>query len=194
MELFQARTTDMGDNGDFLVIDANVLRFAGGLSIMPPIPPMNSRRLKKCTRVAIGRLLVSLSVFGLLLAQGCMTTVQTERESGDPSLRSRRVQGPSGEIFEVVARCIREEYPDGQVFSEPAVGQISVTDYSMMRGDAVLQVSVTGRPDGVVDVSASATGLGADRLKIEVERFLLDFDTAYNSWARERIPSHPGGE
>jgi hypothetical protein len=148
---------------------------------------MNLRALRKHTCVAIGRLLVSLSALGLLFALGCMTTTQTEHESGDPSLRSRRVQGPSSEVFELVARCIREEYPDGQIFSSPAVGQISVTDYSLLRGDAVLEVTVAGRPDGMVDVNASATGLGPDRTKKRIRRFLLDFDTAYNHWARENV-------
>jgi hypothetical protein len=149
--------------------------------------PVNIRRLRNSVLVTTAGLLASLGVLGLLVTAGCNTTVQTEHASADQSLRSRSVRGPSSEIFEVMARCIRQEFPDGQIYSEPTMGQISVTDYSIARGDAVLEVTASGRPDGMVDVSASATGLGGDRMRAAIERFLNDFDQAYDEWVRQQV-------
>jgi len=71
------------------------------------------------------------------------------------------------------------------------VGEIVVTDYSVMHGDAVLEVTVIGRPGGQVEVSASATGLGTDQLKKVIGKFFGDFDQAYADWVRERIIDQP---
>jgi hypothetical protein len=148
--------------------------------------------LRKNAFVKTARLAASAGVLGLLVMTACNTTVQTEHTSADQSLHSRRVKGPSNEIFEVVARCLRQEFPNGQIYSDPDVGQISVTDYSIARGDAVLEVMASGRPDGTVDVSASATGLGGDRMRAAIERFLNDFDQAYDEWVTQQL-SRPHG-
>jgi hypothetical protein len=174
------------------LIRAILLSIACGLRIIFGMFPVNLRRLRKHVLVTTTGLVASLSVVGLLVTVGCNTTVQTEHASADQSLRSRRVKGPSSEIFEVAARCIRQEFPDGQIYSDPTMGQISVTDYSIARGDAVLEVLASGRPDGMVDVTASATGLGGDRMRAAIERFLNDFDQAYDEWVRQQV-SRPQG-
>lgn len=163
---------------------ANLLSIACRLRILLVMLPQSHRHTWRQVLVTAARLVARLSLFGLLVAAGCQTTVQTGTTAGDQSLRTRTVNGPSRDVFEVVARCIRQEYPDGQIFSDDNVGQISVTDYSLMHGDAVLQVTVTGRPNGTVDVSASATGLGANRTKAALERFLQDFDQTYRHWTK----------
>lgn len=146
---------------------------------------MNNRDLRKdslCTAIR-------LVVLGLLFS-GC-TTVQTERTAADQGLRSRTVRGASSEIFDLAARCVRKEFPDGFVRSDAAVGEIVVTDYSVMRGDAVLNVTVIGRPDARVEVNASATGLGADQQRKVIGQFLGDFDHAYADWVKERMIDPP---
>lgn len=135
---------------------------------------------------------IRLVVLGLLFT-GC-TTVQTERTSADQNLRTRTVRGASSEIFDLVARCVHREFPDGLVRSDPAVGEIVVTDYSVMRGDAVLNVTVIGWPDDRVEVNASATGLGADQQKKVIGKFLGDFDQAYADWVKERMIDRPAVE
>jgi hypothetical protein len=149
--------------------------------------PVKRCKLGKSAQATTIKLVITLGMLGLLIAVGCNTTVQTEHSSDDESLRSRRVKGPSGEIFEVVARCLRQEFPNGQIYTDPTMGQITVTDYSIARGDAVLEVMASGRPDGMVDVSVSATGLGGDRMRAAIERFLHDFDEAYDEWVRQQV-------
>ena len=131
------------------------------------------------------RLVMRLSLVGLLFAAGC-TTVQTERVSVDQSLRSRTVRGPSGEIFNLAVRCVHREFPDGIVRSDAATGEIVITDYSVMRGDAVLKVAIIGWPDDRVEVNASATGLGANQQRMAVGKFLGDFDQVYADWVKEQ--------
>jgi hypothetical protein len=74
------------------------------------------------------------------------------------------------------------------------MGEIVVTDYSVMRGDAVLKVAIIGWPDGRVEVNASATGLGADQQRKTVGKFLGDFDQAYADWVNERMIDRPAVE
>lgn len=150
--------------------------------------PVNHRHLRRNVCVTTARLVACLSLLGLLLVAGCKTTVETEH-TADQSLRSRRVKGSSTEVFDLVARCIRQGFPNGLIFSDATVGQISVSDYLLTHGDAALQVTVTGRPNGLVDVKASATGLGADRTRVLIVRFLHDFDQAYNIWADDHASS-----
>jgi hypothetical protein len=140
---------------------------------------------RKDFSATIIRLVVRLSLVGLLFAVGC-ATVQTERASVDQSLRSRTVRGPRSEIFNLALRCIRREFPDDVVRSNAVMGEIAVTDYSVMRGDAVLKVAVIGWPDDRVEVNASATGLGADQQRKAVGKFLGDFDQAYADWVKEQ--------
>ena len=124
-------------------------------------------------------------VLGLVFA-GC-TTVRTERTSADQSLRSRTVRGPSSEIFDLVGRCLYREFPDGLIRTDATVGEIKVTDYSMLGGDAVIKVIITGWPDDRVEVNISAVGLGAAKQKTAVGRFLDDFDHEYADWAKGRM-------
>ncbi len=164
-----------------------LLSIARGLRIIFDMFPVNLRRLRKNVFVTTARLVASLAVLGLVFTAGCKTTVQTEPTSADQSLRSRRVKGANGEIFDLAARCIRREFPDGLIYSDPAMGQISVTDSSIVFGYAVIEVMTTGRPDGTVDVSASATGLVGDRMRAAIERFLNDFDQAYDDWVKQQV-------
>jgi len=117
---------------------------------------------------------------------GCSTTVSTERNSADATLRPRMVRGPSSDIFNLAEHCIRQEFPEGIVRTDELGGDIEVTDYSVMGGDAVLTVTLLGWPDDKVEVTASAVGLGADRQKALVGRFLSDFDRAYDEWNKAR--------
>ena len=164
-----------------------LLSIARGLLIIAGMVSVNLHRLRKNALVTTARRVVNLSVLGLLFTAGCNTTVQTEHASADQDLRSRTVKGSGDEIFDVAARCIRQEFPNGQIYSDPTMGQISVTDYSIARGDAVLEIMASSRPDGMVDVSASATGLGGDRMRAAIERFLRDFDQAYDEWGRQQM-------
>jgi hypothetical protein len=147
--------------------------------------PVNIRFSRKDFPATIVSLVVRLSLVGPLFAAGC-TTVHTERASVDQSLRSRTVRGPRSEIFNLAVRCVHREFPDGVVRSNAAAGEIVVTDYSVMRGDAVLKVTVIGWPDGRVEVNASATGLGANQQRKAVGKFLGDFDQAYADWVKEQ--------
>ena len=131
------------------------------------------------------RRVVRLSLVGLLYAAGC-TTVHTERESVDQSLRSRTVRGPRNEVFNLALRCAHREFPDGVVRSDAIMGQIVVTIHSVIRGDAVLKIAILGWPDDRVEVDASATGLGSDQQRKAIGRFLSDFDQAYADWVKEQ--------
>lgn len=131
-------------------------------------------------------------VLASLLA-GC-TTVQTERTSVDLNLRSRTVRGPTDEIFNLVARCVYREFPGAHIRSYPTVGEIEVTDYSLMGGDAVIKITVIGWPDGRVEVNASSTGVGAAKQKAAVGKILSDFDQAYADWAKDGTPDRPAIE
>ncbi len=131
------------------------------------------------------RRVVRLSLVGLLFAAGCATTVHTERASTDQSLRSRTVRGPRGDIFNLALRCAHQEFPDGVVRSDANMGEIAVTVYSVMRGDAVLKITIIGWPDDRVEVNASATGLGASQQRNAIAKFLGAFDRAYADWAIE---------
>jgi hypothetical protein len=162
------------------------LSIACSLRIIFVVLPVNHRRLRRNIVVTTARLVACLSLLGLPFVAGCKTTVETEHTS-DQSLRSRKVKGSSTEVFDLVARCIRQGFPNGLIFSDAKVGQISVTDYLLMHGDAAMEVTVTGRPNGMVDVRATATGLGADRTRVLIERFLHDFDQAYDIWADDHV-------
>jgi hypothetical protein len=147
--------------------------------------PVNIGFSRKDIPATIVSLVVRLSLVGMLFAAGC-TTVHTERASLDQSLRSRTARGPSSEIFILAARCIRREFPDGVIRSDATAGEIVVTNYSVMRGDAELKVTVIGSPDDRVEVNASAIGLGANQQRKVVDKFLGDFDQAYADWAKEQ--------
>jgi hypothetical protein len=146
---------------------------------------MNIGFSRKDFSATILRLVVRLSLVGPLIAVGC-ATVHTERASVDQSLRSRTVRGPHSEIFNLAVRCIRREFPDDVVLSDAVMGEIVVTDYSVMSGDAVLKIAVIGWPDDRVEVNASTTGLGADQQRKAVGKFLDDFDQAYVDWVKEQ--------
>ena len=145
---------------------------------------MNIGVSRKDFPATIIRPVVRLSLVGLLFAAGC-TTVHTERASVDQSLRPRTIRGPRSEIFNLAVRCAHREFPEGIVRSDAAMGEIVVTDYSVMRGDAVLKVAIIGWPDDRVEVNASATGLGANQQRKAVGKFLGDFDQAYADWVKE---------
>ncbi len=113
-------------------------------------------------------------------------TVHSERASVDQNLRSRTVKGPRNEVFNLAVRCAHREFPDGVVRSDAIMGEIVVTDYSVMRGDAVLKIVIIGWPDDRVEVNASATGLGANQQRKTVGKFLGDFDHAYADWVNEQ--------
>jgi hypothetical protein len=127
---------------------------------------------------------IGLVALGLLFA-GC-AAVETERTSTDQNLRSRTVRGPTSEIFNLAARCIYREFPDAPITSDASVGDIQVTAYSLVGGDALIKVTVIGWPDDRVEVNISATGLGAEKKKTAVERFLADFDQEYTDWIRDQ--------
>lgn len=65
------------------------------------------------------------------------------------------------------------------------MGEIAVTVYSVMRGDAVLKITIIGWPDDRVEVNASATGLGASQQRNAIAKFLGAFDRAYADWVIE---------
>jgi hypothetical protein len=152
---------------------------------------MNTGVSRKDFPATIIRLVVRLSLVGPLVAAGCMT-VHTQRASVDQSLRSRTVRGPRSEIFNLAVRCVHQEFPEGIVRSDVAMGEIVVTDYSVssvysvVRGDVVLKVAVIGWPDDRVEVNASATGLWANQQRKAVGKFLGDFDQAYADWVKEQ--------
>lgn len=169
-------------------IGANLLSIPSILRIICAVLSVNHHRPHRDVFITAARLVACLGLLGLLLVAGCTTTVETEHPS-DQSLRSRRVKGSSTEVFDLVARCIRQGFPDGQIYNDATVGQITVTDYSITHGDAAMEVTVTGRPNGMVDVRATATGLGVDRTRALIERFLHDFDQAYDIWADDHVIS-----
>jgi hypothetical protein len=74
------------------------------------------------------------------------------------------------------------------------MGEVVVTDYSVMRGDAVLKVTVIGWPDDRVEVNASATGLVANQQRTAVGKFLGDFDQVYADWVKEKMSDRPAVE
>jgi hypothetical protein len=147
--------------------------------------PVNIGFSRRDLSATIVSLVVRLSLVGMLFAGGC-TTVHTERASLDQSLRSRTARGPRSEIFNLAARCIRREFPDGVIRSDAVMGEIVVTDYSFMRGDAELKVTVIGWPDDRVEVNASAIGLGANQQRMVVDKFLGAFDQAYADRVKEQ--------
>ena len=146
---------------------------------------MNTGISQNTLFAATVRRVVRLSLVGLLFAAGCATTVHTERASTDQSLRSRTVRGPRNEIFTMAVRCAEREFPNGVVRSDPIMGEIVVTVYSVMRGDAELKITIIGWPDDRVDVNASATGLGASQQRSAITKFLGAFDQTYADWVIE---------
>jgi hypothetical protein len=151
---------------------------------------MNTGVSRKVVFATTIRLVARLSLVASLFAAGCMT-VHSERTSGDQSLRSRTVRGPRNEVFDLAVRCAYREFPDGVVRGDAIMGQIVVTDYSIIRGDAVLKVAIIGWPDDRVEVNASATGLVANEQRKTVAKFLGDFDLAYADWVKERMTDRP---
>jgi len=147
--------------------------------------PVNIGVSRKSFSATTIRLVVRLCLVGLLFSTGC-TTVQTERTAVDQSLRSRTVRGPRNEILNLAVRCVHREFPDGVVRTDPVMGEVVVTDYSVLRGDAELKIAVTGWPDDRVDVSASATGLGTGQQRMVIGKFLDDFDQTYADWVKEQ--------
>jgi hypothetical protein len=120
-----------------------------------------------------------------LLSGGC-TTVQTDRAATNDGLRSRMVTGPPREIFGLVKQCVYREFPDGQVRTDPNMGEVTATVSSIITGDALLKATMIERPDDMVEVSVSAKGVGAAQQKATVEKFLSDFDEAYAVWVKYR--------
>ena len=159
------------------------LRYAGGIRL-----PVNIRD----GRNAVPYVVIWLVALGLLCS-GC-TTIQTESTSVDESLRPRMVKGASPQIFDLVVQCIHRDFPDDHVRSDAARAQIIVTHYSIMHGDAVLEVTVTDRPGGLVEVSASVTGSGTYQLKKVLGKFFADFDRAYADWFSARVIEQPAVE
>jgi hypothetical protein len=96
------------------------------------------------------------------------------------------VTGPSREIFGLVKQCVYREFPDGQVRTNPNMGEVTATVSSIITGDAVLEATVIERPDDLVEVRAFARGVGAGQQRATVEKFLADFDEAYAMWVKYR--------
>ena len=128
---------------------------------------------------------IRLVLVGLVLA-GC-TTMQTERVSTDQGLHSRRVRGPSGEIFNLALHCVYREFPNASIRTDPRAGEIVATDYSIVGGDIVVKVTVIGWPDDQVEVNISANGLGTIKKRADIDRFLDDFDQAYVDWSHQHV-------
>jgi|SRR5579862_5262101 len=176
MNAFQSATLDRQGRREreFLLLHTCCLHYAGMSRV-----GVNIRR----SNTGLFAMTITVVVLGLLLT-GC-ATVQTERAPADQGLRSRTVRGPIAEIFNLAARCTYREFPDAPISSDPSVGEIEVTAYSLVGGDALIKVTVIGWPDDRVEVNISATGLGAVKKKTAVEKFLADFDQEYTDWIRD---------
>jgi len=96
------------------------------------------------------------------------------------------VTGSPREIFGLVKQCVYREFPDGQIRTDPDLGEVTATVRSIITGDAVLTATVIQRPDELVEVSVSAKGFGAGSQRATVDKFLADFDETYAVWLKYR--------
>ncbi|MGD0017076.1 MAG: hypothetical protein ABSC38_06145 [Verrucomicrobiia bacterium] len=124
----------------------------------------------------------------LSLLVACLTgcaTVQTESSTTDDPLRPRLVNGSYEKILQLAEQCAHKAFPNGNVSSEYNMGVITVSDYSLLTGETVLQIKITGRQNGSVLLEVLARGFGSQEgnfsgaQRRDIETFLRVFDQAY---------------